>query len=446
MDSGVPGEIKGLEYIHQKYGILPWEAVVAPAVHIARDGFIVGEDLERRIHEAVAQMPDEYDFFTKDPSWSLDFAPDGKRVSAGDRMFRKRYANTLERIARGGSDVFYHGQIARDLVSTIIDNNGSMTIDDLARYSVRPMATSNITYRGHRLYSTTSPSSGAIALFALKILENYKDIFRRSTDQQSTHWLIEAMKFAYAHRALLGDPLFVSGMDEYQQRILSSDFAENIRRRISDNRTLDVSDYNPDQLEIPASHGTSHISTADHTGLSISLTTTINLGFGSKLMDHATGIILNNVMDDFSIPGVSNSYGYIPSEANFIRPMKRPLSSTAPVIVEDADGNLELVIGAAGGSRIISSVIQSIIHVLDQNMSISESLAHPRLHDQLSPSETGFEVGYSPDTIAFLETCGHNVTVLPSTLSAAQGIFRRPDGLFQAASEPRQKDSKGISF
>ncbi|KAH6879874.1 gamma-glutamyltranspeptidase [Thelonectria olida] len=441
--SGVPGEIRGLEYIHKKYGRLPWSDLFAPAVQLARDGFLVGEDLERCINASLPSSSDQLDFFTQDASWALDFAPNGTRVRRGDHISRKRYADTLELIGMHGPDAFYQGPIAERISHA---TNGSITLEDLREYSVRHLRTANITYRNHRLFSTVAPSSGAIALSILKIAEGFDDFFTHDTVNLSTHRLVESMKFAYGQRAKLGDPFFVPGLDDYQDNILSDAIAKRNRDKISDKGTLDMDAYNPDGVELPSSHGTSHIVTADHTGLSISLTTTINLLFGSRVMDLQTGIIMNDVMNDFSIPGVPSADGYAPSPENFVRPGKRPLSSTTPTFVEDLEGNLQLIIGAAGGSRIISSTVQSIIHVLDQGMTMAGALQQPRFHDQLIPNETGFELGYDAEVITFLAAHGHNVTLMPSTLSAVQGIIRRPDGSFDAASEPRQKDSGGFSL
>jgi gamma-glutamyltranspeptidase/glutathione hydrolase len=440
-NSGVPGEVRGLEYIHSKYGRLPWRDLFAPAVQVAREGFLVGEDLERCINATLASSSDQLDFFTQDASWALDFAPNGIRARRGDTIFRKRYADTLELIGLHGPNAFYHGPIAERVSHA---TNGSITLQDLRQYSVRHLSTANTTYKDYRLFSTVAPSSGAIALSMLKIVEGFDNFFSHDMVNLSTHRLVESMKFAYGQRTKLGDPSFVPGLDEYQANILSDEVAKRERDKISDKGTLDMDAYNPDGFDLPSSHGTSHIVTTDQTGLSISLTTTINLLFGSQLMDLQTGIIMNDVMNDFSIPGVPNEYGYAPSPANFVRPGKRPLSSTTPVFVEDLAGNLRLVIGAAGGSLIISSTVQSIINVLDQGMPIAEALQHPRLHDQLIPNQTGFESGYDTGVISFLAERGHNVTLMPSTLSAVQGIIRRLDGTFDVASEPRQKDSGGF--
>ena len=256
----------------------------------------------------------------------------------------------------------------------------------------------------------------------------------------------EAIRFAYGERTDLGDPDFVANMSRYQQEILSAETASIIRSKISDQHTLNVTAYDPDGIESLETPGTSAVVTADADGMAISLTTTVNLLFGSQLMIPETGVIMNNEMNDFSIPGSSNAFGYIPSPANYIRPGKRPLSSISPTIVETANGTLYYVIGAAGGSRIITATLQNIIHVLDQNMTALEALAQPRLHDQLIPNQVSFEYAYDNETVAYMKNLGHNVTWIAPGQSTAQGIIRLPNGTFQAAGEPRQLNSGGYAI
>jgi len=246
-------------------------------------------------------------------------------------------------------------------------------------------------------------------------------------------------------RSHLGDPSFVDGLHGYMDGMVTEATAAEIRGKISDLRTLNVSAYDPEGLESLETPGTSHVATGDASGMAVSLTSTINLLFGSQLMVPETGVILNNEMNDFSIPGSSNAFGYIPSPANYIRPGKRPLSSISPVIVETPDGRLYFVIGAAGGSRIITATIQNIHHVLDRNMTSAEALAQPRIHDQLSPNQVSFEWAYNNDTVAYMEGLGHNVTWVAPGSTSAQGLRLTPNGTFEAAGEPRQVNSGGFA-
>lgn len=217
---------------------------------------------------------------------------------------------------------------------------------------------------------------------------------------------------------------------------------------ISDSTTHKVSYYDPSGLEILDTPGTSHLSATDSSGLSISLTTTINLLFGSTLIVPETGVIMNNEMNDFSIPGSDNAFGYIPSPANFVRPGKRPLSSICPLIISNSEGEVYFVTGAAGGSRIITSSVQSAINVLDRGMSARSALQEPRLHDQLMPPETTFEHAFDRDTVAYMRGLGHNVTWVQPGKSAVQAVrvvelLEGGGMVFEAVGEPRQLNSGG---
>lgn len=412
-----------------------------PAVKVARRGFKVTEDLVRYMDSVTPNG----NFLTEDPTWAIDFAPNGYRVKLGETITRRRYADTLETIANHGPDAFYTGPIAKATIAALTKANGTMTLEDLKNYAVAIRKPSVINYRGYKLTATSAPSGGVVALSALNIVNGYEDFGDPAAVNLTTHRLDEAMRFAYGQRSELGDPLFVDSLDAYQQSMLSQETAEAIRSKISDFRTLNVSAYDPNGFESLPTPGTSHIVAADKHGLAISVTTTINLLFGSQLMVPETGVIMNDEMNDFSIPGSSNAFGYLPSPANFIRPGKRPLSSISPVIVETAKGKLYFVIGAAGGSRIITSTIQNIHHVLDEGLTVPQALARPRLHDQLSPNQVSFEYAYDNSTVAFLASLGHNVTWVAPGQSTAQGLRLLPNGTFEAGGEPRQKNSGGFA-
>ncbi|KAF4215037.1 hypothetical protein CNMCM8980_008788 [Aspergillus fumigatiaffinis] len=441
--SGVPGELRGLEHLHKKYGSLPWSVLVQPAVRTARDGFPVGRDLVKYMKSAVG---DGKDFLVENPTWALDFAPNGTRVGLGDIMTRRRYADTLESIANKGPDAFYSGPIAETMINALQAANGTMTMEDLRNYTVAIRNVSQIDYRGYQITSTSAPSSGTVAMSILKILSTYDDFFAPGNVNLSTHRLDEAMRFGYGERTNLGDPLFVAGLDEYEENMLKQSTIDEIRRKISDYRTQNVSAYDPEGIESLNDSGTSHVVVADHTGLAISLVTTINTLFGSQVMVPETGIIMNNEMDDFSVPGKSNSFGYAPSKANYIRPGKRPLSSITPAIVTRPDGKLFFLAGSAGGSRIITATVQNIIRVIDQGLSAAQALAQPRLHDQLIPNQVSFEYTYDNSTVDFMKSRGHNVTWVAPGQSTAQAIRVLPNGTFDAAGEPRQLDSGGFSI
>ncbi|KAH7347187.1 gamma-glutamyltranspeptidase [Plectosphaerella cucumerina] len=436
--SGVPGEARGLEYVHKKYGQLSWKDVLAPSIKLARFGWEVNEDL-------VSYMG-RYQFLTDDPTWAIDFAPHGTRVGLGDTITRKRYANTLETIAEEGADAFYNGAIANATIAALRNRNGTMTLEDLQNYKIAHRPTAQIDYRGYKLTSATAPSGGIVVLSALNAVEGYEGFDDPEELNITTHRLDQATRFAYGQRSSLGDPLFVDNdLVTYQQRMISPELGAEVRSKISDTRVFNTSYYDPSGLESLETPGTSHIVAADGSGLAVSLTTTINLLFGSQVMVPETGVIMNNEMNDFSIPGVTNAFGYEPSPANFIRPGKRPLSSMSPTIVETAEGVPYFLIGAAGGSRIITSTIQNIHNVIDRGDGVAEALARPRWHDQLTPNQITFEWPYDNSTVAFLKGLGHNTVHVRPGQSAAQGVLWLRNGTFEASGEPRQLNSGGFA-
>ncbi|KAI0413958.1 gamma-glutamyltranspeptidase [Xylaria grammica] len=441
--SGVPGELRGLEFAHKKFGSLPWHTVVQPAALVARDGFTVTRDTVRYMEAGVHAAG--WNFLVEDPSWAQDFAPNGSLLKLGDTMYRKRYAETLQRVAENGADVFYTGDMAEATIATIKKYNGTMTLADLAEYKAITRQAMNITYRGYRVYSAGSPTSGAVGLTALKTMESY-DAGDTADANLTFHRFDEALRFAYGARQGLGDPGFIASAPGLESQMLAAAGAGTIRAHILDNATQPVENYVPEKLHTTPGHGTSHISTADASGMAVSSTTTINLLFGNLLMVPATGVILNNEMNDFSIPGTRNQFGFEPSEANYIRARKRPLSSITPLILERADGALLGAVGAAGGSRIISATTQVAWLVLEQGLDMAHAIRAPRLHDQLMPNTAVLEAGFDGAVAASLAAKGHNVTWARVAGSAVQGVRVRPDGRFEAASETRQVGSAGLTL
>ncbi|KAK8071579.1 gamma-glutamyltransferase [Apiospora saccharicola] len=298
----------------------------------------------------------------------------------------------------------------------------------------------------YRIHGCGLPSGGAVALNILSVLKGYDGVGDASNVNLTTHRLDEAMRFGYGLRTDLGDPDFDVGLQSYQQIMLSKDTASDIRSRISDDHTQPLSVYNPKGLEVIGTHGTSHLSVADSSGLAISLTSTINLPFGSHLMVPETGIILNNEMNDFSIPRDANMFGEKPSSvANYPQPDKRPLSSMNPILVDfAANGSFYAALGAQGSERIITSVVQTLWYLLDRKMGLFEALRAPRLHEQLSPNQTSYEWEYDNSTVAFMEERGH-ITAWLQDGSSVQAVRRLPNGTFEAAGESRQRDLGGFA-
>ncbi|KAL9577084.1 MAG: hypothetical protein Q9212_006601 [Teloschistes hypoglaucus] len=455
--SGVPGQLRGLEYIHSHFGSLPWQDVVQPAVHVARQGFRVSEDLIRamgipKTHDRRRdpKKASDYNFLTEDPTWAIDFAPNGTRLGLGDIMTPKRYADTLEEIGRSGAGSFYKGELAAQTVEAVRQANGSMTLEDLADYNVVVRLPVEISFHGYRVHGCGVPGSGAVALSILKTVEGYEDFAHPEMANLSTHRLVEAMRFGYGKRASLGDSDYLGSAGDLETGILNESYAASIRQRINDDRTQNVSAYDPEGFEQHDSHGTSQISAIDASGLSISLTTTVNLFFGSHVMVPESGVILNNEMNDFSIPNISNVFGYHPSPANYIRPRKRPLSSMSPVIAESTHPALGTtpiitILGSAGGSRIITAVVQTALHMLLYNRTAQKAIQKPRLHDQLLPDSTFFEWDFDNSTVESMREKGHTVVRLPPGSSSAVVVGRTRDGIFEAVAEVRQKNSAGLT-
>ncbi|KAF1949579.1 gamma-glutamyltranspeptidase [Byssothecium circinans] len=437
--SGVPGNLRGLAYIHKKHGSKPWAQLLHPAIELASHGFAVYQDLV----DVFGGLEDP-SFLIDDPAWAADFSPNGRLLRLGEQLKRPRYADFLRTIAKGGAEAFYLGPLAEATVKAVQTANGTMTLEDLAHYTPIIREPVIIQYREFLIRSCGAPGGGGVVLNVLKTAEGYC-LSEPNQLNISMHRLVESMRFGYGARTQLGDPSFVINVTDFQDSMLSNERAERVRSKISDENTLPVDEYNPDGLAVANTHGTSHLSAADKSGMTIALTSTINLWFGSRVQVPETGLILNNEMNDFSIPGVKNAFGYPPSPANFIRPGKRPLSSMSPTIVEYLNsGHAHSTVGAAGGSRIISAVVQALWSVLDRGFDYQEALRMPRFHDQLQPNVTEFEYEFNNATTAFLASKGHSEewAVRGSDMHA---LWTLPDGRFAAAADPALHNASGIA-
>ncbi|KAJ7138819.1 gamma-glutamyltranspeptidase [Mycena filopes] len=445
---GVPGELRGWEMLHQRHGKLPWKALFQPAIKVARNGFPMNVDL-------AAAVVSGQKFILADPLWAEVYAPNGTLLKLGDTVYRKRYADTLETIANNGADAFYKGKIAVNTAEAAFARGGILTTHDLANYTALIREPVNITYRNNRIFSTVAPSSGAVVLSALKIFEGYRGNYTDSDPEinVTTHRLIEATQFAYGQRTQYGDPAFTSNVTDLQKFYLTPEAIADVRSRILDNATFPVAYYNPSNYTPLDDHGTSHLAALDQSGMAVSLTTTVNLFWGSQVMT-TDGIILNDEMDDFSSPGQINAFGFAPSPINFIRPGKRPQSSISSSIAEDlVTGEVTIATGSAGGSRIITATLQELHHYIDQGMTPAECTGHPRWHDQLS-GVTYFEVGsdalgvrgFDNGTVAYMKGLGYNVTYEDLSGSTSHVVGRAKNGTITAASDPRKSAGRGAAY
>ncbi|KAA1471669.1 gamma-glutamyltranspeptidase [Dentipellis sp. KUC8613] len=424
---GVPGELRGLEAAHTRWGKLPWSRLVQPSVDLAA-GWKVGIELGRRLELFRPLM------FSND-DWSSIFAPNGVLLRAGDLVRRTNYSRTLATIAAHGADAFYEGEIADAMISKIRSAGGIMTHEDLKNYTVKVEKALKGTYRGRKVYTTHAPTSGPVLLHMLNLIENF-DMITEGRTGLNVHRYVEAMKFGFAARTKICDPAFNDDsrrIDELHEKAFSALVFENM----TDERTHTPDYYQP-IFDVPTDHGTSHTSVVDKDGMAVALTTTVNLVFGSQVLDPVTGVLFNDEMDDFSTPGTPNAFGLWPSPYNYPAAFKRPLSSTTPTIMEHPDGSFYLAIGGSGGSMIFPAVFQTILN-LDWGYDASNAVEYGRLHDQLYPLEVQADDIYPGEILADLEGRGHNITVLDVNRIAAvvQAVVKK-QGVVYAASDSRK--------
>lgn len=442
----VPMEILGLYEAHRAYGKQPWKSLFDEAIDLARDGIQAHPYL-------VSAIESNREVLLQDPLLRETFfvrgAAGGNEVWEPPRVNetcckRPALANVLRDVSERGPEALYKGTHAAGLAQDIRDAGGLVTEADLAATSARRREPIRTTIFGSEILVPPPPSSGVSVLLALRILEGFREPLA-GLGTVGLHRAIEAMKHAFAVRMHLGDD---HGAQEELNRDVIADalddgFADELRSLIRDDTVLDVNEYGGrySVRVSPDDHGTSHLSVVDEDGLAVSLTTTINTSFGSKIVSKSTGILLNNQMDDFSSPGKQNVYGLYPSEANFIAPGKRPLSSMSPMIVVGADGQLRVVLGASGGSRITTAVFQTLLRVLAYGEDGLEAVHRPRWHTQLAPTTVQTEAWGEfcfpeTDTLA-LEKRGHEL-VSTDWGAVVQAIVVGEDGRMEAVSDARK--------
>jgi len=400
---GIPGTVAGLELARERYGTLPRAQLMAPAIKLAKEGFILTRGDTDILQNATAK-------FKADPPLSSIFLkPDGTPFEPGDRLIQPDLALTLEAIAEKGADAFYKGPIARKIATASTSNGGILTEADLAAYEAKDMAPISCAYRGFTVVSAPPPSSGGTTICEiLTILSGYdlKPMGFRSA--QSVHLMVEAMRHAYLDRnTLLGDPDFVKNPLE---KLLSPDYAAAIRAKIDPDKATKSVDLQPG-TEPHEKPETTHFSVIDKQGNAVAVTYTINGAFGAGVIAGDTGFFLNNEMDDFTTrPGQPNLFGLVQGPQNAIAPGKRPLSSMSPTIVT-REGKPVMVLGSPGGARIITITLETILNLVDYGMELQEAVDAPRFHHQWLPDEVYVETrGFSPDTKTKLEAMGYKVT------------------------------------
>ena len=434
---GVPGTVAGLALALEKYGSGKFTLadLLEPAIALARDGFVIADDMADTlpgIARRLSRWPASAKIFSR---------ADGSSLREGDTLVQTDLAATLAAIAAQGPRGFYHGAVAEKLAAGVREAGGIMTVDDLKSYQPVIRAPVRGSYRGFEIVSMPPPSSGGVVLLeTLNILEGFPMPDMKQGSAPSLHVMIEAMKRAYADRArYLGDPDFISAP---VATLMSKEYAAKQRASIDLDRATPWTDALDALSVTPRREGsnTTHFSVVDRSGNAVSNTYTLNFPYGVGLVADGTGVLLNNELDDFTAaPGASNAFGLVGFEANLPGPGKRPLSSMSPTIVLK-DGRPVLVTGSPGGSRIISTVLQVVVNVLDYKMDVAAAVAAPRLHHQWLPDVVRVERGFAHDALEALRARGHQV-IEPLGQTSANSIAVTPNGLL-GAPDPRTRGAE----
>ena len=435
---GVPGTVAGLHLAWSEQGRLPWKRLVEPAIALARNGFTVTDGLARSLKSVRPQM-EEY------PASLAQFSNDGTPYEAGDVLRQPDLARTLERIADEGPAGFYEGETALLIEREMKANGGLITREDLTAYQARKRTPIRGTYRGYEIISMPPISSGGAALVEmLNILEGYDLAASGFGSAATVHLVVESMRRAYADRArYLGDPELNPEMPI--DRLISKGYAAELRQSIQRDR---ASTSSPATFVWPsAGRETTHLSVVDAERNAVSLTYTLEQGYGSKIVVPGAGFLLNNQMGDFNAgPGLTTVEGLIGTEPNLAAPGKRMLSSMTPTIVAK-DGQVFMVTGTRGGRRIINIVLLTILNVIDFEMNIQEAVDGLRFHHQWLPDRIDYErYGLSPDTITLLETRGHRLQESRSQGTVEAILFNVEEGLLEGAQDTRVPDGAAIGY
>jgi gamma-glutamyltranspeptidase/glutathione hydrolase len=433
---GVPGTVAGLALAEQKYGSGKFTLadLLAPAIQLADQGFPVEDDTADSLvtsHERLGQWPSSADIFLNGD----------QPLQEGDRLIQSDLANTLRAIAKNGPSGFYEGSTATEIADGVRSAGGIMTAADLANYHAIERPAVRGTYRGYDIVSMPPPSSGGVALIEmLNILEGY-DLAKLGRGDEALHYMIEAMRRAYADRAA-----FMGDSDTVKMPLaglMSKAYAASLRDSITERATpsANVRAGKPADYE---GQNTTHFSVIDRDGNAVSNTYTLNFSYGLGLVADGTGVLLNNELDDFTAkPGASNAFGLVGYTANLPGPNKRPLSSMTPTIVLK-DGKPVLITGSPGGSRIITAVLQIITNVIDFHMPIDKAVSAPRLHEQWQPDQVLVEPGFDPAVLAALKSRGHKI-VPTQPHTEAQSIAVTPQG-YVGAADPRTRGALAAGY
>jgi gamma-glutamyltranspeptidase/glutathione hydrolase len=424
---GVPGSVAGLEMAREKYGTLSRQQLIEPAIRLAKDGFVLGQGDGAILSGGAKRLAQDK------AAAAIFIKPDGKPYGPGERLVQSDLAGTLSQISEKGTDAFYKGSIADQIVKASQAKGGILAKADFEQYKVRELAPVTCSYRSYEIVSSPPPSSGGLIICEiLNVLEGYPLSYLGFASADTVHLMVEAMRYSYVDRnSALGDPAFV---ENPVKKITDKAYAAEIREKIDQYNAGVSKDLKP--KDFGESKETTHYSIIDDAGNAVAVTYTLNGSFGAGVIAEGTGILLNNEMDDFTQkPGVPNLYGLVQGEANAIAPLKTPLSSMSPTIVSK-DGKPFMVIGSPGGSRIITITLEAIINIIDHGMDISEAIDAPRIHHQWLPDTVYVEAhGLSPDTVKLLTQMGHHLDIAEEgkTWGQAAGILVGGESLGEIA-------------
>lgn len=429
---GVPGTVAGIFAVHEKFGSLPMKKLLTPVIKLAEKGFVITE----RQAQTLKHYKEEFTKVNKD---TILFA---REIKANDTLKNQALASTLKYLIEGGKDAFYKGQIAKSLVELIQRHNGVLSLNDLATYEAKWREPVTVDYKDYRIISMSPPSSGGIVLAQiLKMIEPYDISKFGHHSLKSIQLITEAERRAYADRSFyLGDPDFVEVPTEF---LTSVEYLHNRMDDFSFESATPSSEVSHGKLEGYESMETTHYSIVDQYGNAVSVTTTLNGAYGSKLYSPELGFFLNNEMDDFSAkPGVPNMFGLIGGEANAIEPGKRMLSSMTPTIIEKEE-DLFMVLGSPGGSTIITSVLQVFLNVSEFDMGMQQAVSVPRFHHQWLPDEVVFEPeSFDKLLLSKLRAKGYTVNERNSRiLGKVDAILKLEDGRLEGGADPRGDDT-----
>jgi len=436
LSSGVPGTVAGLSHALKQYGTMSWQDVIQPTIELAEQGILVSYDLSENLKS-------RHNWLTKNTATAKAFyKPNGISYEPGETLVQSDLAWSLKQLATFGPSAFYQGAIAKKIVADMKKHGGLITLEDLANYRVSEREAITTTYRGYQIASMPPTSSGGVHIAQmLNILENFPLSDMGAHSAEVTHLLSEVMKLAYADRSeYLGDP---DHFDVPIKGLTSKAYAKKLANEISLTKAKPSSEIKPGNPAPYESPDTTHFSVMDSQGNAVANTYTLNFSYGSGIVIPGTGILMNNEMDDFSSkPGVPNAFGLIGGEANSIAPHKRPLSSMTPTMIFK-DDKPYVITGSPGGSRIITTVLQVLVNVMDHKMNIAAAVNAPRVHHQWLPDQLELEPGFSPDTIELLKSKGQQIK-MGRTMGSVQSIMY-DKGVFYGVSDPRRPDAGTIA-